>query len=149
MDSGCTATRVVPLYEGHVIPHASRVLQLGGRHVLDYLQKLMKESGRWDAATSSEREILSTIQEKYCNVAMGDHALKQCSDPVSLLQLYGLPPTSLQSHACFAATLRITLTDLFLLVKEPKGRQISFAITAIRVAWDDRLDRQCQLHGGT
>ena len=67
-DSGDGVTCSFPVYEGFSIPHAVEKMEISGRVLTDYMQKLLLETG--EALTSSaELEIVRDIKEKLCYVA--------------------------------------------------------------------------------
>jgi hypothetical protein len=59
---------VLPVYEGRGLPHGLRTSDVGGKDVTDLLQFLMTERG-YSFTTTSEREIVRDLKEKYAYVA--------------------------------------------------------------------------------
>ncbi|ODN79737.1 actin-2 [Cryptococcus amylolentus CBS 6039] len=69
LDSGDGVTHAVPVFEGFSMPHAVRRIDLAGRDITDHLQLLLRKSGH-NLHTSAEKEVVRTIKEKTCYLAM-------------------------------------------------------------------------------
>jgi len=69
MDSGDGVTHVVPVFEGFSLPHSIERLDLAGRDLTTYMQRILKERIPIDFGSSSGREIVRDIKEQTCFVA--------------------------------------------------------------------------------
>merc|ERR1712195_291977 len=69
VDSGDGVTHTVPVYEGFSVPHAVEKMEIAGRVITNYLQKLLLENMAESFTSSAEIEIVKQIKEDLCYVA--------------------------------------------------------------------------------
>jgi actin len=67
VDSGNGVSFSVPIYEGYASPHTIQKLDIGGRHLDDYLNRILFDKG-YEFTTPLELELLSEIKEKLCYI---------------------------------------------------------------------------------
>ena len=68
IDIGDGVSHIVPIFEGFALSHAIQRIDLAGRDVTTYLQRLLRQKGI-SLITSAEMEIVRDVKEKLCYVA--------------------------------------------------------------------------------
>ena len=67
LDAGDGVTHTVPVYEGFAVSHAIRRLDIAGRDLTEYMQRLLMQRG-YSFSTSAEFQLVREIKEKMCFV---------------------------------------------------------------------------------
>lgn len=68
-DSGDGVSHTVPVFDGYSIPHAIFRMDIAGRRLTSYVQKLMQEVAGENLTSSSELEVVKNIKETLCFVS--------------------------------------------------------------------------------
>lgn len=89
VDSGNGVSFSVPIYEGYASPHTIQKLDIGGRHLDDYLNRILFEKG-YEFTTPLELELLSEIKEKLCYINSNTRSKVHDVEP----KTYNLPDES-------------------------------------------------------
>ena len=109
VDSGDGVTHTVPVFEGFSIPHAIEKMEIAGRVITDYAQKLLLEQGHSFTSTA-ELEIVKDIKEKLAFVAQDyDAEFAAASSSSELDQSYTLPD---RSTIIVKGTVRMQIPEL-------------------------------------
>lgn len=69
IDSGDAVTHAVPVYDGYSINHCIDRLNLGGRDITEYLQRILLERG-YNFSTSSEHHFIREVKEGRAYLSM-------------------------------------------------------------------------------
>lgn len=69
VEIGDSSTRIVPIYEGYKIDHAIKVLDIGGRYLTRYMEKLLGSIG-FSVDSSIRRELVRVLKEKASFVSL-------------------------------------------------------------------------------
>ena len=69
IDSGENNSRIFPVFDGYIISFAIKKLNIGGKDLTEYFSKLLEETGS-RFTTRAEKEIVKSIKEKSCYVAL-------------------------------------------------------------------------------
>jgi len=91
IDIGDGVSHIVPIVEGFALSHAIERVDLAGRDITTYLQRLLRQNGV-SLINSAEKEIVRDIKEKLCYVALDPEKEIMLSKKVSGMEKsYMLP----------------------------------------------------------
>jgi len=68
LDSGDGVTHCIPIFEDYILPQNIKRLDIAGRHITEYLIKLLQMKG-YAFNSSADFESVREIKEKYCFVS--------------------------------------------------------------------------------
>ena len=69
VESGESITQFIPIFEGFCLSHANNKINFGGRTLTKFMMLLLTETGQ-NFSIPVEKEIVKTIKEKACYVAL-------------------------------------------------------------------------------
>ncbi|MHA1758363.1 MAG: actin family protein [Promethearchaeota archaeon] len=69
IEIGDSGTRIVPIYEGYKISHAIKILDIGGRILTRYMEKILSNAG-FSADSSVGKELVRALKERACFVSL-------------------------------------------------------------------------------
>ena len=91
VDSGDGVTHVMCVYDGYVIDHLTRRLNIAGRHVTRHLLSLLQQRGYALNATA-DFEVVRDVKEKLCYVAYNyEKEMRLADETTVLMSNYELP----------------------------------------------------------
>jgi actin-related protein 2 len=91
VDSGDGVTHIVPVYEGFALPQSIRRLDVAGRHLTEYLIRLLLLRG-YAFNRTADFEVVREIKEKVCYVGYDlDLEKKLALETTTVVQSYTLP----------------------------------------------------------
>jgi actin-related protein len=70
VDIGDSSTRIVPIYEGYILNHALKILDIGGKVLTRYMEKVAHESFGFSVDSSIRRELIRAMKEKACFLSL-------------------------------------------------------------------------------
>lgn len=108
-DAGDGVSHTIPVYEGYCIPHAIEKMEIAGRVLTDWMQKLLLGINE-SFNSSAELEIVKDIKEKVSIVASNyDQELIDCQNSSEKDMQYTLPDRRVITVPC---SIRIQCPEL-------------------------------------
>ena len=90
-DAGDGVSHTIPVFEGYCIPHAIEKMEIAGRVITDWMQKLLLGCGE-SFTSSAELEIVKDIKEKTAYVAQNyESELSNCENSAEKDMQFTLP----------------------------------------------------------
>lgn len=68
LDSGDGVTHVIPIFANYLLPHQIKRLDIAGRHITNYLTRLLQIKG-YAFNSTADFETVRELKEKYCFVS--------------------------------------------------------------------------------
>ena len=91
VDSGDGVTHIVPVYEGFALPQSIRRLDVAGRHLTEYMIKLLQLRG-YTFNRTADFELVREIKEKVCYMGYDLELEKKLAlETTTVVQSYTLP----------------------------------------------------------
>jgi len=91
VDSGDGVTHIVPVYEGFALPQSIRRLDVAGRHLTEYLIRLLLLRG-YTFNRTADFEVVREIKEKVCYMGYDLELEKKLAlETTTVMQSYTLP----------------------------------------------------------
>jgi actin-related protein 2 len=91
VDSGDGVTHIVPVYEGFALPQSIRRLDVAGRHLTEYMIKLLQLRG-YTFNRTADFEVVREIKEKVCYVGYDLELEKKLAlETTTVVSSYTLP----------------------------------------------------------
>jgi len=91
VDSGDGVTHIVPVYQATVLPHLVRRINIAGRHITQYLIKLLTRRG-YAFNRTADFEPIRQMKEKLCYVSCNEDLDKKLAlQTVTLVKSHTLP----------------------------------------------------------
>lgn len=148
MDSGDGVTHFVPIFEGFSLPHAICRLDIAGRDLTDFMQKLLMERG-YNLTSSAEREIVREIKEELCYVSQ--NYIEEMAKNENIDQPYEMPDKKIITIGNERFRCPEVLFTPSLIGKENKGIHFCLFDTVMKCDIDLRKDlfNNIVLSGGT
>eukprot|EP01083_Nonionella_stella_P058593 153426_1 len=129
-ECGGEKTHIVPIYEGHYLPHATLKMDLGGDQLTQYLIRLLNARRYVFPTNTEQQDIARDIKEKLCSVALDyEQTLQQIE-----VQKYALPDGSIieiKSEAIQVPEALFNPNLIFEPSTHPKMENMDFRTTLI------------------
>jgi len=152
VEVGDGVSQCVPIWEGYVVPHAVRRLDLGGRDLTDHLVRLLYEERGYNLESVAARRAARALKEQHCYVAQHyDAELGRAADSPDLERTFQLPDGNVIAAGAERFRCPEALFQPALLGKEAPGihQQTFQALTKCDLDVQKGLSGSIVLAGGT
>jgi len=151
VDSGDGVTHIVPVYEGFALPQSIRRLDVAGRHLTEYMIKLLLLRG-YTFNRTADFEVVREIKEKVCYVGYDLELEKKLAlETTTVTQSYTLPDGRVIKVGAERFEAPEALFDPALVDVEAKGLagQVFESINACDISTRPDLYKHIVLSGGS
>jgi len=151
VDSGDGVTHIVPVYEGFALPQSIRRLDVAGRHLTEYMIKLLLLRG-YTFNRTADFEVVREIKEKVCYMGYDLELEKKLAlETTTVTQSYTLPDGRVIKVGAERFEAPEALFDPALVDVEAKGLagQVFDSINACDMSTRPELYKHIVLSGGS
>ena len=91
LDSGDGVTHCIPVSDGHILKHSIERMDIAGRHVTDYLVRLLQKKG-YAFNSTADFDFVRELKEKYCFISNDIESDRKLERQTTFYNSYHLLP---------------------------------------------------------